>query len=241
MHIHFIQHEVFEAPGVYQDWALSRGYTIGFSKVFEYEALPSSIAAIDLLIILGGPQSPDTLLEDCPYFDAIAEMKLIRKAITAGKAVVGVCLGAQLIAAALGASHLPSPEKEIGVFPIALTEAGMLDEKVKHLGAFLPVGHWHNDMPGLPAGSKVLATSLGCPRQIISFANLVYGLQCHIEFTKELVEMLVEADGALFSHNRQFSFILEPDQLVSYDFMNMNNKLFGFLDSLTQAYPISLY
>ncbi len=88
-----------------------------------------------MLIILGGPQSPDTSLKDCTYFDAIEEKRLIKKAINAGKAVVGLCLGAQLIAAALGKSHLSSPEKEIGIFPIKLTEAGLQDEKLKHSGA----------------------------------------------------------------------------------------------------------
>ncbi len=236
MHVHFIQHEVFEAPGAYLQWALSRGYTTSFSRVHQYESLPQSLASIDLLIILGGPQSPDTSIKDCPYFDAAAEKKLIADAINAGKAVVGVCLGAQLISAALGTPHCPSPEKEIGVFPIQLTEAGFLDEKTQQLGASLAVGHWHHDMPGLPPNSQVLATSKGCPRQIIAYTNLVYGLQCHMEFTPELAAMLIKADAALLSNYYAYSFVQAAHTILQYDFSYMNEKLFGFLDLLICSY-----
>jgi GMP synthase (glutamine-hydrolysing) len=236
MHVHFIQHEVFEAPGAYLHWALSRGYTTSFSKVYQYESLPESLTSIDLLVVLGGPQSPDTSIRDCPYFDAAAEKKLILEAINAGKAVVGVCLGAQLISAALGASHCPSPEKEIGVFPIQLTEAGLRDEKTQQLGASLAVGHWHNDMPGLPANSQVLATSKGCPRQIIAYTNLVYGLQCHMEFTPELVTMLIKADAALLSNYYAYRFVQPAHTILQYNFAYMNEKLSGFLDQLIRSY-----
>ena len=115
MKIHIIQHEIFESPGAYYDWAKERNYNISFSKVHEHQLLPETAENIDLLIIMGGPQSPDTSKEECAHFDAKAEIGLIQKAIQAGKAVVGVCLGAQLIGKALEASFENSPEKEIGV------------------------------------------------------------------------------------------------------------------------------
>lgn len=103
MKVHFLQYEVFEAPGAYLYWAKQRNYTITFSKVYENQSLPETAENIDLLIVMGGPQSPDTTKEDCPHFDAKAEITLIQKAINAGKAVAGICLGSQLIREALGA------------------------------------------------------------------------------------------------------------------------------------------
>lgn len=235
MHIHIVQHETFEAPGAYLEWAEQRNYNISFSKVYEGQALPSTVAHIDLLLVMGGPQSPDTTLAECPHFDSKAEQALILKCIKAGKAVVGVCLGAQLIGVALDAAFEHSPEKEIGVFPINLTKEGLIDEKINHFGTPLMVGHWHSDMPGLTESSKILATSEGCPRQIIAYTDLVYGFQCHMELTQEVVELLIAAEED-FLRRSTHQFVQKPEVIRQHDFTEMNNKLFLFLDHLTNAY-----
>lgn len=232
MNIHFIQHEVFEAPGAYLEWAKQKNHTITFSKVYKNQPLPETTDNIDLLIVMGGPQSPDTTKEECPYFDAQAEKALIKKAVNAGKAVIGVCLGSQLIGDALGAAVQHSPEKEIGVFPIRLTEDGLKDKKINHFGLTLPVGHWHNDMPGLTPQSKVLATSMGCPRQIVAYSNLVYGFQCHMEFTPEVVELLIAEEVEFLTNNTTYKYVQKPNEIRSYNYTEMNDKLFGFLDKL---------
>ncbi|WP_222597247.1 glutamine amidotransferase-related protein [Chitinophaga pinensis] len=103
--------------------------------------------------------------------------------------------GAQLIGQALGADVEQSPQKEIGVFPIQLTAAGKRSSKFTHMAEAREVGHWHNDMPGLTADSKVLAYSDGCPRQIVEYTDLVYGLQCHMEFNPALIELLIRHSG----------------------------------------------
>ena len=79
MNIHFVQHETFETAGAYLDWAEKRKFNISFSKVFEGDKLPDSAENIDMLIVLGGPQSPATSMEEYPYFDAKAEINLIKK------------------------------------------------------------------------------------------------------------------------------------------------------------------
>lgn len=236
MNIHFIQHETYEAPGAYLNWAESRNYKTTFSKVYENEALPDSGDSIDMLIVMGGPQSPNTTLEECPYFNAEAEIALIQKCITAGKAVIGVCLGSQLIGQALGSNFGHSPEKEIGVFPITLTEDGIKDEKINHFGSVLNVGHWHNDMPGLTKESKVLAFSEGCPVQIVSYSNLVYGFQCHMELTPEVVSLLIESETDLATKSKKHSFVQNPEEILSFYYTEMNEKLFSFLDKLVLAY-----
>src|SRR5690606_13464498 len=129
-----------------------------------------------------------------------------------------------------------SPEKEIGVFPIKLTDEGMKDEKINHAGETLSVGHWHSDMPGLTTQSKILATSAGCPRQIIAYTPLVYGLQCHMEFTPELVELLIAADASLPEISARHRFVQSTEVIRSFDFREMNEKLSCFLDRLVEEY-----
>jgi len=233
MLVHFIQHEVFEAPGAYLEWAKKRNHAVVFSKVHENPSLPERSENIDLLIVLGGPQNPGTTKEDCPHFDAEAEITMIRKCIDAGKPVVGVCLGAQLVGEALGAKFEHSPEREIGVFPIQLTKDGLEDEKTSHFGSVLPVGHWHSDMPGLTPQSRILATSPGCPRQIVAYSDLVYGFQCHMEFNPEVVELLIAEETDFLTNNTAHRFVQKPDEIRGFDYTEMNGKLFGFLDRLT--------
>lgn len=236
MNIHFIQHETYEAPGAYLDWAESRNHKTTFSKVYEKNALPDSADFIDMLVIMGGPQSPSTTPEECPHFNAEAEIALIQKCISAGKMVVGVCLGSQLIGETLGAKFDHSPQKEVGVFAITLTEDGIKDEKINHFGSNLTVGHWHNDMPGLTKESKVLAFSEGCPIQIVSYSDLVYGFQCHMELTTEVVALLIESEPDLLAESKKHQFVQNPEEILAYDFSDMNKKLFIFLDKLTAAY-----
>lgn len=236
MRIHFIQYEVFEAPGAYLEWAIQRGYTVTFSRIYEGHPLPGNVEDLDMLIVLGGPQSPDTTKEDCLYFDGPAEIAFIKEVIAEGRAVIGVCLGAQLIGEALGARFDHSPEKEIGVFPIMLTEAGLMDVKINHFGTSLTVGHWHNDMPGLPTGSHVLAESEGCPRQIIAFGDLIYGFQCHMEFTEEVVGLLIAEEFDFLTNNNEYTYVQKPDEIRRHDYTEMNDKLFVFLDKLSDEY-----
>lgn len=234
MQVHFVVHEAFEAPGAFVDWAAARAHATAFSRVYLGEPLPASPAGIDLLVVLGGPQSPTTTLAECPHFDTQAEQRLIADCIAAGKAVVGVCLGAQLIGAALGAPASPSPEKEIGKFPITLTADGLRNEKFRHFGTTLAVGHWHSDMPGLTPGAVVIAASEGCPRQIVEYAPRVVGLQCHLEFTPAVVDGLIAAETGLpdWQHHR---FVESAEALRRHAFAEANAALWGFLDRLVLA------
>ncbi|MBJ9975490.1 type 1 glutamine amidotransferase [Pseudomonas sp. S75] len=236
MKVHFIVHESFEAPGAYETWIRERGHEASYSRVYANEALPGNADGIDLLVVLGGPQDPATRIEQCPHFDAAAECRVISQAIEANKAVVGICLGSQLIGEALGAKFDHSPEKEIGKYPISLTAEGKASSKVAHFGDVLEVGHWHNDMPGLTAAAKILAVSEGCPRQIIEYTNLVYGFQCHMEFTREVVELLIAASETDLLTLNDHRFVQQPAALRANDWDEMNQKLFTFLDKLVVEY-----
>ncbi|WKW36493.1 type 1 glutamine amidotransferase [Enterobacter mori] len=233
MHIHFIIHEHFEAPGAYEIWGKSRGCSLSYTRVYQDEPLPEELESTDMLIIMGGPQSPATTLKECPWFDVQAEMRLIGRAIKAGKTVIGVCLGSQLIGEALGAAFCHSPEKEIGKFPVRLTNAGKTNPLFENFGGGLDVGHWHNDMPGLTPQAKVLAYSEGCPRQIVQYGERVYGFQCHMELTSEVVELLIEHSQNDLRRAGEFRFVETAEKLRSHDYREMNQVLFSFLDKLT--------
>lgn len=233
MHIHFIIHEHFEAPGAYEIWGKSRGCSLSYTRVYQDEPLPEELESTDMLIIMGGPQSPATTLKECPWFDAQAEMRFIGRAIKAGKTVIGVCLGSQLIGEALGAAFCHSPEKEIGKFPVRLTDAGKTNPLFENFGGGLDVGHWHNDIPGLTPQAKVLAYSEGCPRQIVQYGERVYGFQCHMELTSEVVELLIEHSQNDLRRAGEFRFVETAEKLRSHDYREMNQVLFSFLDKLT--------
>ncbi len=157
MRIHFIVHEVFlkrPAP-------ICAGLTRAAIRPAGREFMPGircrrMLKVFDMLVVLGGPQSPRTTLAECPWFDAHAEKNLIARAIAAGRIVVGICLGSQLIGEALGAPVMQKPgKKEIGHYPIILTTAGLQDDNIAHFGSSVVVGHWHNDMPGLTPAAEV--------------------------------------------------------------------------------------
>lgn len=235
MRVHFVLHETFELPGAYLKWAQERDHQVTMTKVYEREALPEAVDEIDFLIVMGGPQSPD---EDCatfPYYDPQAEIELIQKAMKADCYIVGVCLGAQLMSVAYGAEDEHSPEREIGVFPLTLTEAGLKDEHVEVLGQTINTGHWHGDMPGLTENAVVLAASQGCPRQIIRFSPKHYAFQAHLEFDSEAVDLLIDADGeeVLEEQSKKLTYVQNPEAIRAYDYQEMNAKLYVFLDSLT--------
>lgn len=236
MRIHFIVHEPFEAPGAYASWAHRRGHVVSYSRVYQGEPLPVSATGIDFLIVMGGPQSPATTKDECPHFDVAAETLLISQCVAAHRAVIGICLGSQLIGEALGARFDYSPETEIGKFPIFLTRDGLANEKFAHFGNTLDVGHWHNDMPGLTPEAKIIAYSEGCPRQIVEYSKLVYGFQCHMEFNPEVIELLIaNADPALETL-ADHRFVQQAEALRQNNYSDMNAKLFMFLDKLSEEY-----
>ena len=243
MNIHFILHETFEVPGAYLKWAQDRGHNITSTKVYEEEVLPETAGGFArhksyrygkiMLTAYRPPEDRQTF----PYYDPNAEIAFMQKAIAADIYIVGVCLGAQLLSVAYGGKYEHSPEREIGVFPITLTDDGLADEHVKGFGTTLNTGHWHGDMPGLTDNAVVLATSQGCPRQIIRFSPKHYAFQAHLEFDSQAIDLLIAADGEehLRKQNKELPFVQTPEQLRTNDYSEMNKKLYDFLDSLTQA------
>ncbi|MCO7262355.1 type 1 glutamine amidotransferase [Dickeya zeae] len=236
MRVHFIVHESFEAPAAFETWAVIRGHEVTFSRVYAGQKLPEDTRGIDLLIVMGGPQDPSVTVDECPYFDSNAEQALIAAAALSGKAIIGVCLGAQLIGEALGAPFAHSPEKEIGKFPIFMTDTSEKNALFSHFGNKLDVGHWHNDMPGLTPEAEILAYSEGCPRQIVAYSALIYGFQCHMELTPDVVDLLIAHSDRDLRRAADYRFVQSPEELRANDYSEMNRCLFTFLDKLEKRY-----
>lgn len=187
MRIHCLQHVPFEGPAGIADWARDHGHALSVSALYADEVCPAH-SAFDWLVVMGGPMGVDDE-PDHPWLRD--EKRFIGETIAAGKTVVGVCLGAQLIAQVLGARVYRNPEKEIGWFPIELTEAG----RASSLCGFLPprfrAYHWHGDTFELPPGAVQLARSQVCEQQVFLYEERVLGLQCHLESTPASVADIV--------------------------------------------------
>ena len=119
---------------------------------------------------------------------------------------------------------------------MTLTPEGLTDPHVGEFGKTLETGHWHGDMPGLTKDAVVLATSQGCPRQMIRFSPKHYAFQAHLEFDPEAVDLLIAADGeaVLEEQSQNLTFVQKPEDIRAYDYREMNAKLYAFLDSLTK-------
>ncbi len=185
-HIHTLSHVPFEGPGHIADWAAVRGHRISHARLFDGDAIAPS-ADYDWLLVMGGPMGVhDT--ERFPWL--IDEADAIREAVAAGKTVLGVCLGAQLIAHALGARVAPHAHKEIGWFPVTRLPAA--EARFSHMPASLPVLHWHGDRFDLPQRAQHLFRSDACEPQGFSIDERVFGFQFHFETTPESLAALVE-------------------------------------------------
>lgn len=225
MKIQYIIHADFEMPGIIETWAKQNSFKENICRPFAGEKLPG-IDQFDFLILMGGPQSPLNMKE-APYLQN--EIDLIRKALKAEMPVLGFCLGAQLIGEAFGARTERSPYKEVGVFPIELTDEGLKDHLLQELPKTFPVVHWHNDMPGLTQEAKILAASQGCPRQIIRYSELAYGFQCHPEPTKSNIETMIHHCPNDLAPGK---FVQTASELLAQDFNAINQKMIIILNNL---------
>lgn len=185
MRAHYLQHVPFEGLGSIQPWLERAGYEITGTRFFELAELPD-IGAFDLLVVMGGPMS----VNDERQFPWLRQEKsFIRRAIRHGKSVLGVCLGAQLIASAVGARVYQNHFKEIGWFPVQGVSPA--DRSVFCLPPSVEVFHWHGETFELPPGAIHLARSEGCENQAFQLGSSVFGLQFHLETTPESAREIV--------------------------------------------------
>jgi GMP synthase-like glutamine amidotransferase len=182
MRVIVFRHVPFEGLGLIQPALEERGIEVEFPDLFRDGTAHPDTASAAGLIVMGGPMSAN---DDLPYLRF--EMEAIRQAVSRGQPVLGICLGAQLTAKALGARVYRNPVKEIGWFPIELTEAGCHDPLLSALDSPETVLQWHGETFDLPAGAVWLAHSRDCRHQAFRIGANVYGFQFHLEVTPEMV------------------------------------------------------
>lgn len=188
MRAHCLQHVAFEGLGNLDPWLKTAGFEVTVTRFFEGAGLPKA-EDIDFLVVMGGPMSVNDEVE-FPWLSA--EKAFIRGAVQARTPVLGVCLGAQLIASAMGARVTPNPCKEIGWLPVqAVPPAGDRAFPVFRFPGEVEVFHWHGETFDLPAGAVLLASSAGCRNQAFQLGPSVIGLQFHLETTPETLRGLV--------------------------------------------------
>jgi len=216
MRAHYLQHVPFEGLGSIAPWLEAAEAEVTRTRLFTGDRLPD-LAALDLLVVMGGPMSvnDETAL---PWL--IAEKRFIRDAIEDAIPILGVCLGAQLIATAMGARVYANGEKEIGWFPV--TAVPSTDPSVFRFPPSLEVFHWHGETFDLPAGAVHLARSLACEHQAFQLGPSTIGLQCHLETTPASASALASHCRAELVPSRfvQGEAEILPAPAERYDAMN---------------------
>jgi GMP synthase (glutamine-hydrolysing) len=181
-----IQHVPFEGPGVIATEARARAIELDLRHPYRGDPLPDP-GEIDGLVVMGGPMGvADADRSEHPYLRA--ELELLAAAASESIPVLGVCLGSQLLAAALGADVRPGPAEEIGLGAVALTPEGEADPVLGPAGPEIPVFHWHRDTFDIPPGAVRLAGSGAYANQAFRRGERAYGLQFHVEVDRGLAD-----------------------------------------------------
>lgn len=220
MRIQYFQHVPFEGLGCIQGWVRDKKHQLLRTCLFQNDPLPE-VKDFDWLVVMGGPMGT---ADEKQYPWLALEKRLIENAIHEGKAVLGICLGAQLIANVLGARVYPNQYKEIGWFPIQLTEAGISSSLLGFLPPRFDVLHWHGDTFDLPGGAIHLARSEACEQQAFAYAERVVGLQFHLELTPKNVRELIRNCAEELVESK---YIQSPSQMLARtsDFHQTNHVM----------------
>jgi GMP synthase-like glutamine amidotransferase len=186
MRIHSLQHVLFEDIGSLHHDIRQRGFSLSTTHLYRGES-PPELESFDVLVVMGGPMG---VYDENIYPWLATEKKFIASAINTGKKVLGICLGAQLIACVLGAKVVRNPHREIGWFPLQVTTNKHPIAKI--LATCTNVFHWHGDTFELPAHSQLIASSQACEHQAYVIKNQIYGFQFHLETTEASASALME-------------------------------------------------
>jgi GMP synthase (glutamine-hydrolysing) len=180
-----LQHLAAEPLGTIGDALEARGIEAKYIRVFDGEPVPDDLNGASGLVVMGGSMG---VYERNEYPFLSQEIRLIEMALRAEKPVVGICLGSQLLAAALGAEVRKAHRKEIGWFPVSLTEAATGDRLFSEIEDSFAAYHWHEDVFDLPRGARSLASSAQTQCQAFCYGSSAYGFLFHLEATQGIVE-----------------------------------------------------
>src|SRR3972149_5397585 len=215
-----IQHVPHEGLGAIGNALAAFGISAEFVRVYRGERVPAVLERGTLLIVLGGPMG---VYEAERYPFIKDELNLLEKAFKKDSPVLGICLGSQLMAKAAGAKVWKGDKKEIGWYDVELTGDGATDELFLSFPKKFRVFQWHGDTFDVPQGSRLLASSVDFPNQLIRIGRRAYGIQFHLEVTERMIyEWLKENSEELAS----LKGVIEPEEIkkrTPSEIMTLNN------------------
>jgi GMP synthase (glutamine-hydrolysing) len=230
MKICCLTHVPFEDAANIETWAHDRGHLLNYTRLYLADDLPAP-ESFDMLAIMGGLMN---IYEHKAYPWLAKEKKFIRRTIDAKKKVVGICLGAQLIADVLGGQVRANAHKEIGWHPIHFTPRAAKSVALSMLPKQMTVLQWHGDTFSIPPGAVHMASSTVCTNQAFQYGDHVLALQFHLEYSQDSIEkMLIHCGEELV----KAPYIQSADIIrAGYGHLPQTTKwLFTLLDAFTQT------
>lgn len=186
----FIKHIDIEGPGIIADFLEDNKLSYSVIDLSQGDKVPKLEKDFRAVICLGGPMN---VYEEEKYRFLKDEDILLKRIVEKEVPFLGICLGAQLIAKATGAKVTKNPEKEIGWYKIVLNDNGLKDDLFRDFPEVFKVFQWHGDTFGIPHGGKRLAFSELCQNQVLKYGRNIYGIQFHVEVTKDMIIQWADA------------------------------------------------
>ncbi len=231
MRIHSLQHVPFEGVGAIGTWAEERGHTISRTHLSRGEPLPEP-TEFDWLVVMGGPMN---IYEDEKYPWLKEEKRFIKRMIEEGKVVLGICLGAQLVADVLGGRVRKNEHREIGWHPVSLTPEAQRSEAFGSLPEKFIALQWHGDTFDLPPGAIHAAKSEACINQAFQLGRAI-GLQFHLEASMESIDDLIKNCSEELSGGGEFVQSAGEIRAGVGVIPEMNGLMYRFLDEAERRY-----
>lgn len=234
MNLYVFQHVPYEGSGAIADWAQARGYAVHTTHWYKSGTQPPQLSEVDFLVIMGGPMSVHDTTEH-PWL--LEEKAFLRTYLATGRPVIGVCLGGQLLAQAMGGSISPNPVAEIGWYPVDLTaEARSLWPQLPQ--QLTPL-HWHKETFSLPKEASLLFTNSTCVNQGFLARGNLLGLQFHMEANEDSTRAIVNAcPGGIVPNPTGSPSVCNAQQALAgirEHSQTVRTALFTILDTLAAA------
>jgi GMP synthase-like glutamine amidotransferase len=231
MRVHVIQHTPFGSPCHIESWAAQRGLRLTYSRLHQQDSLPS-LRDFDALILMGGPMSVHDEKQH-PWLKN--EKRLVESALASEKKILGICLGAQIIAQVLGSKVRKNTGPEIGWHPIRLTTDGRRSPVLNGFPSEpFDVLHWHHDTYTLPSAAVNLASSDLTANQAFQYGPNVFGMQFHLEACAEKISKMCEVtDFARYMHS-PYVQAKEWIQKKSVMAFQLQPLFYSFMDGFTE-------